>query len=44
MAESEGGTLILYSIFHWKPVQFKEKRDDVVTSGFIDNLFLRQVL
>ena len=26
MSESESGNLILYSVFHRKPVQFKEKR------------------
>ena len=35
MAESEGGNLILKSLFGGKPAQFKEKRSGVVTSVFI---------
>ena len=32
IAEGESGNLILYSVFHRS--QFKEKKSDVVTSGF----------
>ena len=40
----KSGNLVLYSIFDGKPMQFKEKRGGVITSGFLKDKSCSEIL